>query len=185
MGNTAAILDTSVSTATIGMQTAVVVYKFFSQQKIPIFEEIPPLLKIIALPCSIVFFVLGVLEGFTEFVSLKRVISFVQHIESQPEDPLSQLNYIKTHYFSLTPKYVTKIKTFIDNTLSDLPKNEKAKHFDRIAQKVLQVRFEGLKRRITPGLGEEVATQLNIIITDLQSRDKTIRNNGKIAPKFS
>ncbi len=138
------------------------------------FWFIPAALKVVLIPSSIFFFVIGIIEGIFEFINMRRGIELLQGI-SKEKSALNQLDWMKDRYFTLQPEESDKICSLIEEKLPELDRTSKAERFDQIAQKALEVKFENLKRRITPGLADEVKKQLDSTMKDLTSPDETIR----------
>lgn len=177
-------LDKGVVTVVGGMQGAVIVeglfHLHFLEGRLSI---LPQLVKTILLPSSIFFFIMGIIEMIFELINLKRGIDLL-HGVSKESSPLDTLGWMKEHYFTLQVHEAQKIYNFIEKKLPDLSTSQKADRFDQIAERALEVRFESLKRRITPGLADEVKLQLDSITKDLKSSKENIRVDAATRAKL-
>ncbi|NGX47748.1 MAG: hypothetical protein K1000chlam3_01131 [Chlamydiae bacterium] len=172
VGKTANILDWGVCGVVGGMEAVVIVDKMvrpFHMNQFPVLNTFPSLLKIIMIPSAISFLIMAVFQGFVEFLNLRRAGYFLHNIEKRKKDPLDGLQWLKEKYFTLNKSEGQKIHQYIKQKFPGSPCNEKAKAFDQIAEKVLHVKYDSLKRRISPGLAKEVVSQLDIITKDLRS----------------
>ena len=183
IGFTAAAADSGASTVAATMQGAVYADKIF-HFNIPnhasFLNEIPRFLKIILGPTAIVLFVLGIIEAFVEILHLRRMSRFLNHIEIEEQNPLIQLEWIKNRYFSINHKVAKKIQAYVEGKFPTLSNAQKGEHFERIAEKMLQIKFNCLERRLTPALAKEVSTQLNIILQDLKSSDVEVQKSATL-----
>ncbi|NGX59493.1 MAG: hypothetical protein KR126chlam3_00645 [Chlamydiae bacterium] len=170
-GKVAEILDWSVFTTILGLNGAVLIHKIYLYclKDLPIFHNFPFLLKVISIPSSVFVLVLGIFEGIAESVNTYRGFQFFNNIKQRKDNPLEGLEWLKKRYFTLEKSEGNKIQKYIDKTLPNLSGADKAKRFEQIAEKALQIKYECLKRRVTPGLAQEVLTQLNSIMNDMKS----------------
>jgi len=161
LGAGAKALDWGVFSVVASMQGVVVIDSIFRLKALSLhpLSKIPVILPLLTFPLAIFFFFMGCIEGVVEFINLKRVSNFLHSMEKK--DPEIQLEWLKKRYFSLDSKEASKIYHFIERLFPNLPLEEKAKNFGRIAQKALKIKFESLKRRITPDLAEEVFKEIS------------------------
>lgn len=170
-GKVARILDWSTLFTVGSMQAILITERLFHYNitHLPVFKAFPTLLKILTLPTAIFFLVMTIFEGFVELVNLRRAGQLLYHLRIRQKDPLAQLQWVKEHYFTLDQKEGKKIEVYIEQTMPLLSQVEKARRFEQIAHKALRLKYEGLKRRISPGLAEEVLSQIHTISKDLES----------------
>ncbi|NGX36978.1 MAG: hypothetical protein K1000chlam2_00124 [Chlamydiae bacterium] len=180
-GFTAKILDWGMTGTLVALQVTVAVYNFLQLHFLDqtVFSYIPHGLRILGRPISAFLYFLGIIEGVVEFLNLKRTSVFLYRMELKCETPLEKLRWIKNEHFSLNDEEVSKIHRFVENKLPNLNVDQKADRFDQIAKKALQLKYESLKRRITPGLGEEVARELSGIMQGLTSPEASVRLNAE------
>ena len=177
VGFTAQVLDWSTTGTLIALQGSVAAYNIFQMHFLDktILSYIPHGIRVLGKPISVFFYILGMIEGLVEFLNLKRTAAFLYRMELKCDTPLEKLRWIKDQYFTLSRKEVAKIHQFVESKLPNFNDRQKAKYFDEIAKKALHLKYESLKRRITPGLGEEVARELSLIIKGLASSESSTR----------
>ncbi|MBS0629077.1 MAG: hypothetical protein JSS30_02490 [Verrucomicrobia bacterium] len=141
------------------------------------FSFIPAALKVILVPSSLFFFIIAIVESIFEFINMRRGIELLTGI-SKEKKAINQLEWMKKHYFSINKEESDKICMLIEEKLPNLDQTAKANRYDEIAQKALEVKFENLKRRISPGLAEEVKKQLDTAMNELSSPDDIIRETA-------
>jgi len=174
------VLDKGVVVVVGSMQAAVIADGLFHLNilKNGVLSFIPYALKLLLTPASIFFIVIGVIEAIFEIINLKKGVELLNGGKKDG------LDFIKGHYFTLQKEESQKIVALIEEKLPELDQTAKADRFDEIAKRALEIKFENLKRRITPGLAEEVKVQLDSIIKELQSPDEAIRDAAENRAKL-
>lgn len=174
------VLDKGVVVVVGSMQAAVIADGLFHLNilKNGVLSFIPHALKLLLAPASIFFIVIGVIEAIFEIINLRKGVELLNGGKKDG------LEFIKNHYFSLQKEESQKIIKLIEEKLPELDQTAKADRFDEIAKRALEIKFENLKRRITPGLAEEVKVQLDTIMKDLQSPDEAIRDAAENRTKL-
>lgn len=147
-------------------------------QKYPIVSAFPLFLKLIAFPVNAFFIGTAGIQLGAEIIYLRRVGNFLHNLHSLKESPLAQLEWVRSNYFVLNQKEIQKIQTYIDKAFPFSSMAEKGDKFDQIASKILQNKYEALKRRISPGIAEELAQQFTSITEGLKSYDLAIRDKA-------
>lgn len=165
------LLDKGVMFVVGSMQAAVIADGLFHLNIVQggALSFIPGILKLLLTPASIFFLIMGIIEAIFELINLKRGVELLHGTEKDG------LNWVKNRYFTLQKEESDKIVALIEEKLPDLDPKGKAERFDQIAQRALEVKFENLKRRVTPGLAEVVKVELNSIMKELQSPDESVR----------
>lgn len=165
------LLDKGVLVVVGSMQAAVIADGLFHINivKSGTLSFIPHVLKLLLSPAAIFFLVIGIIEAIFELINLKRGVELLHGTEKEG------LNWVKNRYFTLQKAESDKIVALIEEKLPELDQTAKAEHFDQIAERALAVKFENLKRRITPGLAEAVKVELDSIMKDFQSSDEAVR----------
>lgn len=170
------LLDKGVTVVIGGLQGATILDSLFHLNIVrngPL-SFVPTALKVVLVPASIALFILGIIEAIFEMLNMLKGVHLLKEI-SEEQSPMGQLDLLKKRYFSLEIGETDRIKTLIEEKLPHLNRDEKAVRFDQIAQKALHVKFENLKRRVSPGLADEVKNQLNLSIKRMQCGDPTIQ----------
>lgn len=170
------LLDKGVLVVVGSMQAAVIADGLFHLNIVKggALSFLPDVLKLLLTPASIFFLIMGIIEAIFELINLKKGVELLQGI-SKEKTPLDGLNWVKDRYFTLQKKESDKIVALIEEKLPDLDQMGKAERFDQIAERALEVKFENLKRRVTPGLADEIKVQLDRVMKELQSPDESVR----------
>lgn len=179
------LLDKGVVVVVGSMQAAVIADGLFHLNilKNGFLSFIPYALKLLLTPASIFFIVIGVIEAIFEIINLRKGVKLLNSVNKE-KSPMDGFEFIKDRYFTLQKEESQKIIRLIEEKLPDLDQTAKADRFDEIAKRALEIKFDNLKRRISPGLAEEVKVQLDSIMKELQSPDETIRNAAETRAKL-
>lgn len=180
VGKTAKLLDKGIM-AVVGSVDGVVLLNQFLHlqlQKYPVVSFFPVLMKLLSFPITSFFIGSAVIQEGAELINLRRVGNFLQSIDSLKERPLAQLNWIRANFFVLHQGEAKKIKNYIDRSMPFSKGHEKEAKFDQIAGKVLQMKYEALKRRVSPGIAKEIVLQFNSISKGLRSFNKKVREKA-------
>lgn len=174
------LLNKGVVVVVGGMQAAVIADGLFQLNLVKngIFSFFPAILKLVLAPASIFFLIIGMIESIFEIINLKRAVELFKSVKKE-KNPLDGLEFIKAKYFTLETEETQKIYEMIEEKLPDADPATKADRFDQIAKRALEIKFENLKRRITPGLADEVKVQLHSIMKDLQSPDAAVQSGAQ------
>lgn len=180
-GKATKILDNGVVAVVGTMEGVVLTHHLFhfKMGKLPVLRSFPTLLKIITLPIKTLFLGFSIVEGITEGINLHRVKKFLSRLEALKRNPLAQFEWIKREYFTLTEKEERKIQEYIEKAIPMFSSEQKEVQFDRIAEKVLKIKFQRLKRRITSKLAKEMVKEMPQIIQNLESTIPRIQVNGE------
>jgi hypothetical protein len=168
-------------TATVGfLQASLAACNYFRWhiEHIKFIRHFPWIITIIGIPTSIFFLAVGSVQVLAEAVRLKRVSLMLYQMEKN-ETPLHKIEWIQKKFFSLSKSESQRIYTYIESFLPHLTKEKKQQRFDKIAVKVLNTRYENLKRRISPTLALSVKDQLSEVLKELNSDDPAVRQKGE------
>lgn len=182
IGIAAKILDWGVFAIVGGIEGTVLAEKIIKPLELssyPVLKSFPSLLPILMTPAAGFFLGIAAVESFIEFLQMRRGILFLHSIEKRKEDPIEAMQWLKSRYFTLSKVEGEKIQAFIEKSAPQLSQREKAKRFDEIAEKALHVKYDSLKRRVSPGLAKEVSSQLSRIDRDLRSFSPARRGQAK------
>ncbi len=170
-GSIAKGLDWGVFGVVAALQGIVAVDELFKLHFLrnDLFSFLPATLRALSQPLSGFFFGMGIIESGFELVSLSRVSKLLYRFEKSPEKPIRHLEWIKEHYFTIRGHQAKKIAAYIEQKHPAFSQKEKSEAFEQIADKSLQIKFERLSRRITPGLAKGVSEELDGILSDLKS----------------
>lgn len=161
-------LDYGVFASLAGMQGAVIVDNLFRLTHYRgFFDRLPAILKVVAMPAAIFFFIFGIIEGFAEFVGLRRSVTFLEHMEKDGATSVDKLTWLKNKYLTISGHESEKIQSYIETHLPLLSNGEKALRYEQIAEKALDLHIKALSRRVTPGLAEHVVKELPGILEGL------------------
>lgn len=166
IGIAAKILDWGVFAVVGGIEGTVLAEKIIQPlhlTHLPIIKTFPTILPLIMIPAAVFFLAIAAFEAFIEFLHLRRGVSLLNSIEKRKEDPIGAMKWLKSRFFTLDEGEAKRIHTFIEKSAPHFSPKQKARRFDEIAEKALEIKFDSLKRRITPGLAEEVRKELNNI----------------------
>ncbi|MDN3506331.1 MAG: hypothetical protein P0S96_03780 [Simkaniaceae bacterium] len=166
IGIAAKILDWGVFTIVGGIEGTVLAEKIVRPLHVthlPIFKTFPVILSLIMIPASVFFLAIATFEAGIEFLHLRRGILLLGSIEKRKGDPVKAMEWLKSRFFSLDEGEAKRIYAFIEKSGPHLSRSEKALRFDGIAEKALEIKYDSLKRRISPGLAEEVKKGLTNI----------------------
>ena len=179
------LADTTAFSVIVGLQIGTMANQFLhlGLEKIPFLWIVPTVLKVVAAPLSFFFIGAGLIEGFAELIQIKRTIELLQVVQKGAE-PMEKLAWFRAHYFSLTSKESEHTSTYINRWLPNLTKQQKAERFDRIAFKILKIKYEQLENRIKPKLAEAIKTQLGIGVKELANKTTAEMGISRLEANF-
>lgn len=184
VGKGATVLDWGIYIPIAALEGSVIANNLFHLQALPIFETFSTLYETLVVPGTTVLIGLAFVEGFAEVANLKRAKGLVKKMEERKSDPLVQLEWIKKRFFTLHPKEGEKIASFIEFVMPRKTQAAKAKRFDSIAEKAMKIKYQTLKRRLTPKLADEVRKEMSAIGTDLKSWNPLTRRSATQRAKY-
>lgn len=177
MGKTAAILDKTLLCFILGLQGTMFINSYAHiLDTSSHFSLLGRIFTLSALPIIFCFFLLGVLELLAEALYFRGTNCLFKQFKK--DEPIAMLQAVQSNYFSLNQNETKNIHSFINFFHSKLSATEKAKHFDSIAKQALAVKLEIFKRRVTPGLAQEVVKELGEVLKNVSSYNPFIRKKA-------
>lgn len=145
-----------------------------------LWQSFPEFMKIIMIPLRSILFIFTFFEIIYETIHLKRTIDLLKSLNIRSQDLQGQFLWLQKEYFSLTDKEIYLIKEYIEWKDKDDPIQQKRQHFACVSEKLLKIKRDALKRRISPWLVEEVEKAMPQMMLDLLHGDTTTKNQAEL-----